>query len=49
MTEKEKIDKLEEFVDALIPILEEMEEIKKIVGEKTFNEVTKKLIKHSAK
>jgi len=45
MSEKEEIDQLEEIVDALIPVLEEMAALKKIVGDKVFSESVKKLEK----
>lgn len=42
-SEKISLESLEEMTSLLVPILEEISEIKKLIPEKRYHEITKKL------
>jgi hypothetical protein len=42
-----RVDKYEELVNAILPILDEIGHLKKLIDEKTFKEITKKLEKYT--
>jgi len=42
----EQVDRYEEIVNVIIPILDEMDHLKKYMDTKTFNEITDKLKKY---
>lgn len=39
----DELDKYDELVNAMLPILEEINQLKKLVDEKTFNDIVKKI------
>jgi hypothetical protein len=43
---KEKVDRYQDMVYSILPLLDEINELKKLVDEKTFKDITKKLEKY---
>lgn len=41
-----RVDKYQELVYSILPLLDEINELKKLVDDKTFKEITKKLEKY---